>query len=223
MRVVPAVLTAAEVARVRGIVDAAEWIDGSVTAGAQSALAKDNRQLAETSPAAREAGAIVLDALARSALFVAAALPLRVYPPLFNRYAAGQAFGAHVDGAVRIRPGSDFRLRTDLSSTLFLSDPDSYDGGELVIGDRPGIKAAAGDMILYPASTVHRVEPVTGGVRVASFFWSQSMVRSGDDRDLLFEVDCAIQALAHDRGQGDPEIVRLTNVYHNLLRRCAEL
>lgn len=223
MRVVPAVLTAAEVARVRGIVDAAEWIDGSVTAGAQSALAKDNRQLAEASPAAREAGAIVLDALARSALFVAAALPLRVYPPLFNRYAAGQAFGAHVDGAVRIRPGSDFRLRTDLSSTLFLSDPDSYDGGELVIGDRPGIKAAAGDMILYPASTVHRVETVTGGVRVASFFWSQSMVRSGDDRDLLFELDCAIQALAHDRGQGDPEIVRLTNVYHNLLRRCAEL
>lgn len=223
MRLVPAVLTAAEVARVRGIVDAAEWIDGSVTAGAQSALAKDNRQLAETSPAAREAGSIVLDALARSALFVAAALPLRVYPPLFNRYAAGQAFGAHVDGAVRIRPGSDFRLRTDLSSTLFLSDPDSYDGGELVIGDRPGIKAAAGDMILYPASTVHRVEPVTGGVRVASFFWSQSMVRSGDDRDLLFELDCAIQALAHDRGQGDPEIVRLTNVYHNLLRRCAEL
>lgn len=222
-QVIPAVLTPAEVARVRAVIDAAVWTDGNATSGEQSALAKRNRQLPEGSPEAREAGGIVLDALARSSRFVAAALPLKVYPPLFNRYGVGDAFDTHVDSAVRIRAGSDFRLRTDLSSTLFLSDPGSYDGGELVVDDRPGIKLDAGDMLLYPSSTLHRVAAVTRGSRVAAFFWSQSMVRSGDDRAMLFELDGAIQALVGARGHGDPAIVRLTNVYHNLLRRCAEL
>lgn len=217
------VLGPAEVARVRAIIDAAEWTDGNATSGGQSALAKRNVQLPEASAAAREAGDIVLDALGRSPLFIAAALPLRVYPPLFNRYGVGHAFGTHVDSAIRIRRGTDFRIRTDLSATLFLADPGSYDGGELVIEDRPGIKLRAGHMLLYPASTLHRVEQVTRGARIASFFWIQSMIRSGDDRAILFELDTAIQSLGAERGQDDPEIVRLTNVYHNLLRRSAEL
>jgi len=223
MLAIPDVLDAAEVARVRAIIDAAEWIDGNATSGGQSALAKNNLQLPETSTAARAAGEIVLDALARSALFVAAGLPLRVYPPLFNRYGIGQAFDTHVDSAVRIRRGSDFRIRTDLSATLFLADPGDYAGGELIVDGRPGIKLPAGHMILYPASTLHRVEPVTSGERVASFFWIQSMVKHASDRSMLFELDTAIQALAVHRGHGDGEIVRLTNVYHNLLRRCAEI
>ncbi|WP_419815287.1 Fe2+-dependent dioxygenase [Glacieibacterium sp.] len=223
MLAIPDVLSAVEVTRVRAIIDAADWVDGNATSGGQSALAKHNVQLPEASAAAREAGDIVLDALGRTPLFVAAALPLRVYPPLFNRYGIGHAFGTHVDNAIRIRRGSDFRIRTDLSATLFLADPDSYDGGELVVEDRPGIKLPAGHMLLYPASTLHRVEPVTRGQRIASFFWVQSMIRSGDDRATLFELDTAIQSLAAERGQGDPDIIRLTNVYHNLLRRSAEL
>jgi PKHD-type hydroxylase len=222
MRAIPAVLSPGEVSRVRAAIDAADWIDGNATSGHQSALAKHNTQLPEDSAAARAAGEIVLDALGRSALFVAAALPLKVYPPLFNRYAAGDAFGTHVDTAIRIRRGSDFRIRSDLSATLFLSDPNEYDGGELIIEDRPGVKLSAGDMILYPASTLHRVAPVTRGTRVASFFWVQSMVRSDSDRAILFELDSAIQALA-TAGTDDAERVRLTGVYHNLLRRWAEL
>jgi PKHD-type hydroxylase len=223
---VPDVLTADELARVRAVVEAGEWADGNATSGAQSALAKRNAQLPEESDAAREAGALVLDALGRSALFVAAALPLKVFPPLFNRYAGGQAFGTHVDNAVRIRRGSDFRIRSDLSATLFLSDPQDYDGGELVVEDLFGeqrVKLAAGYLVLYPASSLHRVEPVTRGARVASFFWIQSMIRDDGDRRILFDLDGAVQAVAADRGQGDPAVVRLTGVYHNLLRRWAEL
>jgi PKHD-type hydroxylase len=222
---IPDVLDAAALARVRGMIDAADWIDGNATSGEQSALAKRNEQLPEDSAAAREAGGAVLDALARSALFVAAALPLKVFPPLFNRYAGGQAFGTHVDNAIRIRWGSDFRIRADLSATLFLADPDSYDGGELVVEDVFGeqrVKLRAGHMVLYPASSLHRVEPVTRGTRVASFFWIQSMVRDDGERRILFDLDRATQAVATDKGQGDPTTVQLTGVYHNLLRRWAD-
>jgi PKHD-type hydroxylase len=223
---IPNVLDAAGVARVRTIIDAGDWIDGNATSGHQSALAKKNEQLAEDAAAARDAGALVLDALSQSALFVAAALPLKVYPPLFNRYAGGDTFGAHVDSAIRIRRGSDFRVRSDLSATLFLADPESYDGGELVIEGQFGeqrVKLPAGHMVLYPASSVHRVEPVTRGARVASFFWIQSMVRDDGARRTLFELDQAVQDVASRLGQGDDAVVRLTGTYHNLLRRWADV
>jgi PKHD-type hydroxylase len=223
MLVVPAVLSAEDVARVRDAIDAADWIDGNATSGSQSALAKHNRQLPEESAAARAAGEIVLDALGRSPLFVASALPLKVYPPLFNCYGPGEAFDTHVDTAIRIRRGSDFRIRSDLSATLFLSDPQDYDGGELIVEDRPGVKLSAGDMLLYPASTLHRVAPVTRGARVASFFWVQSMIRSEADRAILFDLDTAIQSLTGTTGSDNPDLVRLTCVYHNLLRRWAEI
>lgn len=222
---IPDVLDAAGVAKVRAIIDAVDWIDGNATSGHQSALAKKNAQLPEESAASREVGTLVLDALSASPLFVAAALPLKVYPPLFNRYAGGDAFGAHVDSAIRIRRGSDFRVRSDLSATLFLADPDSYDGGELVIEDQFGeqrVKLPAGHMVLYPASSVHRVEPVTRGTRVASFFWIQSMIRDDGARRILFELDQAVQDVAARLGQGDAAAVRLTGTYHNLLRRWAE-
>ena len=222
---IPDVLDAAALARVRGLIDAGEWVDGNVTSGPQSALAKRNRQLPEDSDAAREAGGLVLDALGRSPLFVTAALPLKVFPPLFNRYEGGDDFGLHVDNAIRIRRGTDFRIRSDLSATLFLEEPDAYDGGELVIEDQFGpqvVKLPAGHLILYPASSLHRVTPVTRGVRTASFFWLQSMVRDDGERRTLFELDRAVQAVAADRGQGDAAVVQLTGVYHNLLRRWAD-
>lgn len=222
---IPEVLDAAALARVRALIDRAEWVDGNATSGPQAALAKRNEQLPEESAAAREAGAIVLDALGRTPLFVAAALPLKVWPPLFNRYAGGQDFGLHVDNAIRLRRGSDFRLRSDLSATLFLAEPDSYDGGELVIEDQFGeqrVKLPAGHMVLYPASSLHRVEAVTRGVRVASFFWIQSMVRDDGARRLLFELDQGVQEVAAAQGQGASATVRLTGVYHNLLRRWAD-
>lgn len=222
---IPDLIDAAGVARLRGIIDAGEWIDGNATSGAQSALAKRNGQLPEDSAAAREAGAIILDALAASPLFVAAALPLKVFPPLFNRYTGGEAFGRHVDNAVRIRRGSDFRIRSDLSATLFLEEPAAYDGGELVIDDQFGeqrVKLPAGHMVLYPASSLHQVTPVTRGTRVASFFWVQSMVRDDGARRLLFELDRGVQAVAARQGQGDAAVVQLTGVYHNLLRRWAD-
>ena len=222
---IPDLLSAQEVARVRGIIDAAEWVDGNVTSGAQSALAKRNEQVPEGSTAHRKAGAIILDALARSPRFVAAALPLKVFPPLFNRYGGGQHFGAHVDNAVRIQRGSDFRIRSDLSMTVFLEDAGAYDGGELVIegqfGEQP-VKLPAGHAVLYPSSSLHRVEPVTRGVRVASFFWLQSMVRDDGARRILFEMDGAVQRLAGQLGQDDRSVIELTGVYHNLLRRWAE-
>jgi PKHD-type hydroxylase len=222
---IPDLLTAEEVARVRATIDAGDWVDGNVTSGHQSALAKKNEQLPEESAAAREAGAVVLVALQRSPLFIAAALPAQVFPPLFNRYAGGDRFGTHVDNAVRLR-GSDLRVRSDLSATLFLAEPGDYDGGELVVEDRYGaqaVKLPAGHMLLYPASSLHRVEPVTRGVRVASFFWVQSMVRDDGARRILFDLDNGIRTVAADRGQDDRAVIELTGVYHNLLRRWAEV
>jgi PKHD-type hydroxylase len=223
--VIPDLVTAAQLGEIRATIDAGDWIDGNATSGTQSALAKSNEQLPEDSDAARHAGKIILDALAASPLFVAAALPLKVFPPLFNRYAGGQHFDTHVDSAIRIRRGSDFRIRSDLSATLFLADPDSYDGGELVIEGAFGeqaVKLPAGHMILYPASSLHHVAPVTHGTRVASFFWIQSMVRDNEARRILFDLDSAVQSVAATSGQADPAAVKLTGVYHNLLRRWAE-
>ena len=222
---IPNVLTGDQLARVRSIVEAGPWEDGNVTSGHQSALAKRNRQLPEDSEAARTAGKMVLDALGRSPTFIAAALPLKIFPPLFNRYEGGETFGTHIDNAVRIQRGSNFRVRSDLSATLFLADPDSYDGGELVVEDALGaqpVKLPAGHLLLYPASSLHRVEPVTRGARLASFFWIQSMVRDNAARDLLFDLDQAVQATAAAMGQDDRTVIRLTGVYHNLLRRWAD-
>ena len=222
---IPRVLDDDGVARLRAVIDTGEWVDGNVTSGPQAALAKRNEQLSEGTPAAREGGNLVLDALGRSPLFIAAALPLKIFPPLFNRYAGGQSFATHVDNAVRIQRGSEFRVRSDLSATLFLADPDSYEGGELLIEGQFGaqvVKLPAGDMVLYPSSSLHRVTPVTGGTRVASFFWIQSMVRDDGARRMLFELDQAVQRLAGQLGQGDRSVVELTGVYHNLLRRWAD-
>jgi PKHD-type hydroxylase len=223
MVTIPGVLSPDEARAMRAELDRADWVDGNATSGEQSALAKRNRQLPEDSPVARDLGNHILDALGRSPLFVAAALPLKVFPPLFNRYGGGEAFDTHIDNAVRHRRGTDFRIRTDLSATLFLSEPDSYDGGELVVAGQPGVKLGLGDMILYPASTLHHVAPVTRGERVGSFFWIQSMIRSTDQRAILFDLDQSIQAIAATQGQDDPAIIRLTGVYHNLLRQWAEM
>ncbi len=221
---IPQVLSRDALDRCRGIVSAAEWVDGRLTAGTQSAKSKNNHQLPEDSEAARAARAIVLAGLERSALFFTAALPKRIFPPLFNRYEGeANAFGNHVDNAVRVVAATGERLRTDLSATLFLSDPAEYDGGELLIEDTFGtqrVKLPAGDMVLYPSSSVHRVEPVTRGARIASFFWIESMVREDARRRLLFELDMAILQLRESAGD-TPPVVRLTGCYHNLLRMWA--
>lgn len=222
---IPDVLDKAGVARIRSIIDAGAWADGNATSGHQSALAKKNEQLPEDGQAAKEAGRLILDALGRSPLFIAAALPLKIYPPLFNRYQGGEAFGIHIDNAVRIHRASEFRVRTDLSCTLFLEEPDAYEGGELIVEDNFGankVKLPAGHLLLYPASSLHRVEPVTKGARVASFFWIQSMIRDDAARTILFDLDRSVQAIAADRGHDDHEVIRLTGVYHNLLRRWAD-
>lgn len=221
---IPDVLNAEQVTRARQVFDQAEWVDGRVTAGHQSARAKDNMQLPEGSAAAKELGGMILDALGQSPLFVSAALPLRVFPPLFNRYSAGQSFGTHVDNAIRQITGTPHRMRTDLSATLFLSNPDEYDGGELMVEDTygsHGVKLPAGHMILYPATSLHHVRPVTRGARVASFFWIQSMVRDDGQRTILFDLDAAIQRLNLDH-RDHPSAVQLTGVYHNLLRQWAD-
>jgi len=225
MIAIPGMLGAQQLSHCRALLDAADWIDGNATSGYQSALAKKNRQLPEDSAAAREAGNLILDALGRSPLFIAAALPLKVFPPLFNRYGEGEKFDTHVDNAIRMKRGTDFRIRSDLSATVFLNDPTDYDGGELVVEDTFGehkVKLAAGDMILYPASSLHHVTPVTRGERLCSFFWIQSMVRDDGARRTLFDLDIAIQAVSADRGQDDAAIIKLTGVYHNLLRRWAD-
>ena len=204
---IPQVLTKQQVARCRHTMDAAEWIDGRGTAGAQSGSVKRNLQLPEGSPAASELGDMVLDALARNPLFISAAIPLRIFPPLFNRYGVGQAFGTHVDGAIRAVPGTPVRIRTDLSVTLFLAEPEEYDGGELTIEDKYGtqeVKLPAGDLVLYPSTSLHCVKPVTRGIRVASFFWLQSMVRDDNARSMLFDLDQTIQELTAERGLEDP-------------------
>jgi PKHD-type hydroxylase len=218
---IPAVLTPDQLQAARHALDRAPWVDGLATAGHQGAQVKRNRQLAEGSPLARELGGIVLAALERHPLFISAALPAEVYPPMFNRYEGGETFGAHVDNAVRLVPGSGRKLRTDISATLFLSEPDSYDGGELLIEDTYGahsVKLAAGDLVLYPSTSLHRVEPVTRGARLASFFWVQSMVADEGERSLLFDLDTAIQRLAQT-GADEAARLQLTGCYHNLLRR----
>ncbi|HEY0053200.1 MAG TPA: Fe2+-dependent dioxygenase [Caulobacteraceae bacterium] len=224
--VIPEVLTKPQVAALRAVIDAAGWADGNATSGHQSALAKRNRQLPHDSQAARDGAATLLDVLSANPLFVAAALPHRVAPAMFSRYGPGDGFGLHVDGAVRVQPGTDFRLRADISATLFLSEPETYDGGELVIEDVYGeqrVKAAAGDLVLYPSSSLHRVEPLTRGERVSAVFWTQSLVRDPGDRRLLFELDQSIQTLTLDKGGADPTVITLTGLYHNLLRKWAEL
>jgi PKHD-type hydroxylase len=221
---IPDVLTPDEVATARRIIDAAEWVDGKVTAGFQSSRIKDNMQIPEGHPAAREVGDVILGALQQNPLFMSAALPLKVFPPMFNSYAGGQSFGMHVDNAIRQVAGTPHRVRTDLSATLFLTDPNEYDGGELVVEDTYGlhrVKLPAGHLILYPATSLHYVEPVTRGARVSSFFWIQSMVRADSQRTLLFDLDSAIQRLTDD-APDHPATVQLTGVYHNLLRQWAD-
>jgi PKHD-type hydroxylase len=227
---IPQVLTADELAQVRQLLAQADWSDGRITAGSQSGAVKNNLQLPEDLPAATQARQIVSVALARNPMFVTGALPKAVYPPLFNRYSGStNAFGNHIDNAVRTHAASARHIRTDIACTLFLSDPASYDGGELVVQDTFGerrIKFAAGDLLLYPGTSVHRVEPVTRGERVASFFWIESMVRDDGQRRLLFDMDMAILSLRQksDPALGDSEeIVKLTGCYHNLLRMWASV
>jgi PKHD-type hydroxylase len=222
---IPDVLTSGQVADCLRMLDDAPWIDGRATAGFQSSLVKDNAQVPEDHPVALELGRMITEALERAPLFVAAALPLRVFPPLFNRYQGGQAFGTHVDNAIRQATGAARRLRSDLSATLFLNAPDEYDGGELVVEDSYGAHAAklpAGHMVLYPAGSLHSVKPVTRGARLAAFFWIQSMVRDDGRRTQLFDLDTAIQQLARDV-PNHPAVVQLVGVYHNLVRSWAEL
>ena len=222
---IPDVLTAEEVSRCRQLLEDAEWIDGRATAGHQSARAKDNLQLPEDSPASRQAGDLILAALQRNSLFMTAALPAKVFPPLFNRYQGGQSFGTHVDNAIRQVTGTPHRVRTDLSATLFFANPEEYDGGELVIEDTYGvhkIKLPAGHLILYPSTSLHHVLPVTRGARLASFFWIQSMVRDDAQRTLLFDLDMAVQRVSYDLPE-HAATLQLTGIYHNLLRRWAEV
>lgn len=219
------VLDAEGVNRVRAIVDAGPWVDGNETSGHQSRLAKRNQQLKQQCEEAAQAGRLVLDALGQTPEFIAAALPLKVFPPLFNRYQGGEAFGAHVDNSIRTVTGTDFRIRSDLSCTLFLEPPEAYEGGELVVEDLFGehrVKLAAGDMVLYPASSVHRVTPVTRGARTACFFWLQSMVRDHAEREQLLRLDRSIRTLSAERGATEPTVIELTNLYHNLMRRWAD-
>jgi PKHD-type hydroxylase len=222
---VPGVLTPEQVAEMRRRLDATDWVDGRATVGLQGAQVKRNRQLDEFSPVGMELGRQVLAALARHPLYVSAALPLRTMPPLFNRYEGGEHYGLHIDGSVRAVPGTTLQMRTDLSCTLFLSEPEDYEGGELVIVDTYGthdVKLPAGDLVLYPSTSQHRVEPVTAGARVASFFWVQSLVRDDWQRHMLFDLDQNIQALREQVGDNEA-VVGLTGHYHNLLRQWAEV
>lgn len=224
---IPSLLSKDQVASARGLIEAAEWEDGRATAGQQSAIAKQNRQLPHDSEARQAVARLILSALSGSGLFMSAALPKAIFPPLINRYdaAEGHGFGDHVDNAIRFLPDGTGRVRTDLSATVFLSGPDEYDGGELVVEDSYGshqVKLEAGDMILYPATSLHRVEPVTRGTRFASFFWIESMVRDDGQRTLLLDMDAAIRTLAQSAGDDDPAIVQLTGCYHNLIRRWAD-
>ena len=226
---VPDVLNAEQVSQAKKLLDAAEWVDGRVTAGHQSARAKDNLQIPEGHPTARQLGTMILEALGKNLLFLSAALPLHVFPPLFNRYSGGQSFGTHVDNSIRQVPGTPHRIRTDLSATLFFAAPDEYDGGELVVEDTYGVKSVKlppGHLVLYPSTSLHHVTPVTRGARVCSFFWIQSMVRDDGKRSLLFDLDQGIQRLGRDLSDhpaARQSAVQLTGVYHNLLRQWAEV
>lgn len=220
---IPQVLNADQVARCRTIMDQAAWTDGRVTAGFQSAQVKKNLQLPEDAPEAQELGGLVMLALKRSPLFLSAALPHTVFPPLFNRYDSGMTFGAHIDNAIRQSLDGQ-RIRTDISATLFLSGPDEYDGGELTVEDTYGshaVKLPAGDLVIYPADSLHTVTPITRGSRVASFFWIQSLIRDRTRRALLFDLDTSIRHLTRDV-PGHEALVALTGTYHNLLRQWAE-
>ena len=223
---IPEVLTADQVRAFRDALGRAEWIDGRATVGEQGSRVKLNRQVAEHSPIGQQLGRTILDALARHPTFFAAALPLRTSPPLFNRYAGGEHYGLHIDGAMRALAGSDRPMRTDVSSTLFLSDPDDYDGGELVVHDTYGlheVKLPAGYMVVYPATSMHSVNPVTRGSRWGSFFWAQSMVKDDGLRTMLYDLDVAIIATRQQLGDDNPAVLGLVNHYHNLIRRWAEL
>lgn len=226
---IPDVLTQEQVNQSLELMNNADWVDGRVTAGHQSAKAKDNMQLPEGHPVARQLGDMIVAALGQNPLFLSAAVPLRVFPPLFNRYTGGQSFGTHVDNAIRQIPGTPHRIRTDLSATLFFAGPDEYDGGELNIEDTYGlqsVKLPRGHMVLYPATSLHHVTPVTRGARICSFFWIQSMIRDDTQRGLLFDLDLAIQRLNQafpDQPAASQTSVQLTGVYHNLLRQWAEM
>lgn len=225
---IPGVFTKEEVMTLRTRLDAGPWADGNVTSGHQSATAKVNRQLPEGSPEAVEVGALILQALNANPMFVSAALPHTIFPPLFNGYEGGEYFDLHVDNAIRQRTGlgGSIRIRSDLSATLFLSDPGDYDGGELIIEAMYGpqaVKLPAGDLVLYPSKSLHRVTPVTRGARVSSFFWIQSLIRDDADRETLFRLDVAIQRVAAEKGPKDAAVLELTAVYHNLMRRWAEV
>lgn len=223
---IPEVLTKVEVAEFRAALKLANWVDGLTTAGAQSAEVKKNRQVATDCPIGARLGMAILKALSRQPLFMSAALPKTFLPPMFNAYATGETFGVHVDNAIRVVPATGDRLRTDLSMTLFLSEPEEYEGGELTIETEYGAQSAklpAGDLILYPSTSLHHVTPVTSGERVCSFFWLQSMIRDEGERSMLFDLDQTIQDISARNGAGDPDAVRLTGIYHNLIRRWAEL
>lgn len=223
---IPALLNQAEVAHFRAVLGEAGWVDGNVTSGAQAALAKHNLQVPGDAPQALTLGEAILRALGGNATFNAAALPRRVFPPLFNRYDVGMGFAVHVDNAIRYDPGTRRRIRSDLAATLFLSEPDEYDGGELVIEDTYGehaIKLAAGDMVLYPADSLHRVDPITRGSRWASFFWVQSMVREDRDRELLFRLDRSITLARAELGDSHAAVLGLTSSFHSLMRRWTDI
>src|SRR3984885_3050110 len=220
------VLKKAEVAEFRGVMAAAAWEDGRSTAGAQSAMVKNNEQLPPDSETSRRLGERVIKALTANPLFISAAIPRHIFPPLFNRYGVGQHFGVHVDNAVRGDPLTGMRIRTDLSATLFLSEPEEYDGGELIVEDYYGsqeVKLPAGHLVLYPATSLHTVTPITRGLRVASFFWLQSMIRDSRARSMIFDLDTAIQGLVERLSRNDAEVVKLTGIYHNLIRYWAEV
>jgi PKHD-type hydroxylase len=221
---IPEILSLKQLGECRVALAAADWVDGRITAGHHSERVKRNRQLPERHPVARRLGEMILAALDRSPLFLSAALPLKIVPPLFNRYEGGETYGNHVDGAIRSLPGTPLRVRTDLSATVFLTAPDDYDGGELVVDDTYGahrVKLPAGGMILYPGSSLHRVEPVTRGVRLAAFFWIESMVRDDGRRRLLFDLDRSVQEIAGAMPDS-PAVAQLYSVYHNLLRQWAD-
>lgn len=222
---IPDLFSPSQLAEARRLLEAAEWSDGKATAGHQAARVKDNMQIPVDHPAAKQVGQMILHALGQSPLFMSAALPLHILPPMFNRYSGGQTYGNHVDASIRNIPGTGHRIRTDLSCTFFFAEPDEYDGGELIIEDTYGsksVKLPAGQMILYPSTSLHRVTPVTRGTRLCSFFWLQSMIRDDAKRALLFDLDVGIQRLGPDMVT-HPSTVQLTGVYHNLLRQWAEM
>ena len=223
--VIPAVFSASEVSKIRSHLDAAEWQDGSTTAGSQAQQVKHNQQLALDNKIAQQLGDVIINTLSQQPTFVSAALPLRIFPPMFNRYRTGNTYGLHVDNAIRYVPGNPTPIRTDLSATLFLCNPQEYEGGELVIEDNFGsqrVKLNAGDLVLYPSTSLHTVTPVSDGARTCAVFWLQSMVRSNQQRETLFELDQSVQSLTAELGAGHDDVVRLSGVYHNLIRQWAD-